>query len=377
MKNVARPLRIAIDGTCLYGRYGGVAYALWNLLAALAAEEDENFYTVFAPSDGFSRAQRRQLGPRFRCVRLRFSGSDKIRRIAWQQLQLPRVLARGGFDVFHAPTYVAPLLSRTPLVLTVYDLIALDAPHFATLSNRLHYRAFLERSIRHASRVIVPSESVRDAILRRGLAGESDLRVVSLGVEARFFAADDNAKNRVRKRYDLPEKYLLFVGNFEPKKNLQTVLRALEMLPNAPLLILAGGARAWKNEARMLCENPRVRDIGYIARTDLPALYAMCEAFLFPSLAEGFGLPVLEALAAGAPTLASTRVPIPNLENAALVCEPNDARAFSSQLQKLLSDENLRADLRQRGPQLARTFPWRRAAQETLRIYREAAAADK
>jgi glycosyltransferase involved in cell wall biosynthesis len=222
--------------------------------------------------------------------------------------------------------------------------------------------------------VIVPSQLVGDAILQRGFATENRVRVVAPGVEPAFFNVDDDAKKRVRARYDLPGKYLLFVGNFEPKKNLPTILRALENLPNVPPLILAGGSRAWKNETRVLAQSVRLRDIGYVARRDLPALYSMCEAFLFPSLAEGFGLPVLEALAAGAPVLASTRVPIPGLSSAALLCEPSDTDAFPSQLQQLLRREKLRDSLRERGPQLAQNFSWRRAARETLQIYREAAS---
>lgn len=366
-------LRIAIDGTALYGRYGGVAYALWNLLAALAEEDEDVRYIVFIPRDGPPRAQTERLGARFRFVRLPFEGGARFRRIAWQQFELPRVLAGAHFDVLHAPTYVAPLLARTPLVLTVYDLIALDTPHFATLSNRLHYGALLERSIRNAQLVSVPSQSVRDTILERGFTSGNRVRVVAPGVEPAFFGADDAAKTSVKTRYALPEKYLLFVGNFEPKKNLKTLLRALENVPHAPPLVLAGGSRAWKNEARVLANHPRVRDIGYVARRDLPALYALCEAFVFPSFAEGFGLPVLEALASGAPTLASTRVPIEGLENAALLCEPDDAHALSSQLQRLLRDENLRATLRENGPRLAQKFTWRRAARETLQLYREAA----
>ena len=366
-------MHIALDGTALYGRYGGVAYALWNLLSALRDEDAKNFYTVFVPRDGPSAAQLQRFDARFRFVRLPFCGGARLRRIIWQQLQLPRVLARGKYDVFHAPTYIAPLLCKTPLVLTVYDLIALDKPGFATRSNRLHYGALLAPSMRRARRIIAPSPLVRDAILRHGFAAENRVRVIAPGVEAAFFRADDEAKNWVRARYRLPEKYLLFVGNFEPKKNLEMLLRVLRDVPDAPPLVLAGGSRAWKNEARVLANNSRVRNIGYVARRELPALYAACEAFVFPSLAEGFGLPVLEALASGAPTLASTRVPIPGLENAALLCNPDDARDLSSQLRRVLSDETLRAELRAAGLELARTFSWRRAARETLQLYREAA----
>jgi glycosyltransferase involved in cell wall biosynthesis len=366
-------MRIAIDATALYGRYGGVEYALWNLLYALAARGDETTeYSVYIPHDGPPPASLAELPSRWRWIRLPFCGHEKLRRIVWQQLILPRRLREDGCDVLHAPTYVAPLWHaalrpHVPLALTVYDLIALDQPQFATAPNRLHYRALLPPSIRRADRVIVPSDMVCEAMLRRFPQAAHKIRVVPPGLEPIFFRAPSTQQmEEVRGRYDLPEKFLLFVGNFEPKKNLFNVLRALEILPDAPPLVVAGGARA----RHRLPSTPRVRVLGYVPRADLPALYALCRAFVFPSLAEGFGLPVLEALACGAPVVTSRAVPLPELADVALLCEPSTPASIAGQLDRIFNDEQLRAQLAQSGREYARPYTWQRAAEKTMEIYR-------
>ena len=460
-------MNIGVDATALYGRYNGVEYALWNLLCGLNAIESEtarddgqnpNRYTVYVPRDGPSREQLKVFDARWRWVRLPFLGREKARRVWWQQMQLPRQLQRDGCDLLHAPTYVSPLRARVPIVLTVYDLIALSHPQFATPLNRLHYGALMKLSIRAARRVIVPSEPVRKEIARRVPRAASKTRVVPLGVEPLFFAEhDEKTRDEVRARYGLPPRFLLFVGNFEPKKNLPRLLKALDLIPDAPPLILAGGARAWNNGApnRLDLHAPHsqpdtaqtivtgargiesdaaetdaaqtdaaqsqgrateaaskngvtrgatvrdatvrgatargatvcdatvrdataggaaagARSIGYVRRRDLPVLYSLCEAFVFPSLAEGFGLPVLEALAAGVPVVTSTHVPLPNLADAARLCDAHDPHSIARAIRAVL-EPDCRDELR-RGPQFARPYTWRRAAETTLDVYREAVA---
>lgn len=416
-------MNIAIDATALYGRYNGVEYALWNLLCGLNAVESEraredkqaerNRYVVYVPRDGPSSEQRREFDARWRWVRLPFRGAEKLRRVWWQQTQLTLQLKRDKCDLLHAPTYVSPLRAGVPVVLTIYDLIALSHPQFATPLNRLHYGALMKASIGGARRVIVPSGLVQSEVARIVPKAASKTRVVPLGVEPLFFASHDKkTRDEVRARYGLPPRFLLFVGNFEPKKNLSRLLEALQLVPDAPPLILAGGARAWnafagrkpnghmasgassfakegeheRNEnarredvlkvgsqsGSTPARSSRVQAIGYVRRRDLPVLYALCEAFVFPSLAEGFGLPVLEALASGAPVVTSTHVPLPDLHEAALLCDPLDTASIAREIRHVLQPDQ-RAALHRRGPEYARSFTWRRAAQMTLDIYREAA----
>src|SRR5687767_9692892 len=159
-------MNIGIDATALYGRYSGVEYALWNLLHALRAVDDDNEYIVYIPQDG-PPPNLQKFNSRWRWVRLPFTGAQKLGRIFWQQVLLPHQLQRDQCQILHAPTYIAPLRAPVPVVLTVYDLIALTQPHFATLANRLHYGVLLPRCIERAQRVIVPSDAVRREIAQK------------------------------------------------------------------------------------------------------------------------------------------------------------------------------------------------------------------
>lgn len=360
-------MRIAVDATALYGRYGGVEYALWNLLCALHAEDTQHEYCIYIPGDGPPPASLKKFNARWRWIRLPFTGRQKLQRILWQQRLLPAQLLRDGCDILHAPTYVAPLQVPVPTVLTVYDLIALSHPRFATRLNRLHYSALLPASIKRAARIIVPSQAVGRELTARFPVRFP--RVVELGLEPAFFEPPSGqAQAKVRKRYGLPERYLLFVGNFEPKKNLQNLLRALELVPGAPPLVVAGGNRAWPGH--QVQGSALVHLTGYVARADLPALYAGCTAFVFPSLAEGFGLPVLEALACGAPVVTSKAVPLPELRQAALICNPQSPADIARCISRILHGTEETARLQTAGREYARPYTWRRAARETLAIYR-------
>jgi len=365
-------MKIAVDATALYGRYNGVEYALWNLLSALRELDQENHYVIYVPRDGPSRASRREWNgserERWQWKFLPFRGRDKMRRIWWQQAILPRQLLRDGCRILHAPTYVMPLRATVPTLLTVYDLIALTHPQFATRANRLHYSALLGKSLARATCISVPSETVKRAVVSHLPAAARKTHVVPLGVEPIFRApVTEEIKGQVRARYALPDKFLLFVGNFEPKKNLRGLMRALELLPQAPPLVLAGGARAWNHNENFTA---RMQTTGYVERRDLPALYAMCEVFVFPSLAEGFGLPVLEALACGAAVVTSAEVPLPDLSSAALICDARDPASIARAIERVLNDQSLRDDLRVRARRYAEPFGRQRTAQMTLDLYR-------
>lgn len=375
-------LNIGLDATALYGRYGGVEYALWNLLSALNVVDEDNYYTVYIPHNGPPAERLKNFNQRWRWVRLPFDGERKARRILWQQTQLPQRLLRDGCSLLHAPTYVAPLLAPVPIVLTVYDLIALTHPQFATPLNRLHYGALLRRCLARAHRVIVPSEAVRQEIKRRVPSAAAHTQVIPLGVEPLFFQVHDAVRqNDVRARYALPPRYLLFVGNFEPKKNLRNALLALDYLNPAVPLVVVGGARAWTGyEVQDLSAGngptpgqpaPRTYSVGYVRRQDLPVLYAMSEAFVFPTLAEGFGMPVLEALASGTPVVTSAEAHLPGVEQVALICDPYDPKSIAAQIQRLLHEPGLQARLRHQSRVYATPFTWRHSAEMTLEVYRK------
>lgn len=364
------PLHIAIDGTALYGIYGGVEYSLWNLLSALQKQNSPHRFTVFIPHDGPCDEQLAPFGSNWQWRRLPFKGSAKARRIFWQQVQWPRTLRQETFDLLHAPTYVAPLKSPIPVVLGVYDLISLTHPAFATRTNRLHYGFVLPRALQSAAHVVVPTKAVRRDVEK--FVSSQKISVVPLGVEAMFLQQRDAADLAAfRKRYNLPDEYFLFVGNFEPKKNIPALLQAHRLLcrkAGAPPLVVVGGARSWQGH-EVAPQGEKVRLLGYVPRHELPLFYACCTAFVFPTLAEGFCLPVLEALAAGAPVITTNQVPLPGLEAVTLLCPPHDVEALAQIMQSLWKNPAQAALLRQKGRAYAAHFDWERAARQTLGVY--------
>lgn len=355
-------MRIIWDATALYGRFGGIENAIWHTLEQLALVDEKNDYLICVPADAPDAPA--FVDERFVWHRLPFRGSQKARRILWQQLELPLLLKRERADLLHALTYVAPLHCPVPFVLGIPDLIALNRPRFATRANRIHYRAIMPQSLKNAARIIVTTPRVGREVKQRVRGAK--VRVAPLGVEPLFFEPISREQLEfVRLKYDLPPQFVLYVGNFEPKKNLPNLLRALKSLPDAPPLVIAGGIKAWPGFEHLLRD---VQKLGFIERADLPALYASCEAFCFPSACEGFGLPVLESLAVGAKTLASTQVPLPELNSVAARPNPRFPRSIAAELQSLLVDENHFVETRRN---YAREFTWERTARATLAVYEE------
>lgn len=362
-------LHIAIDGTALYGVFGGVEYSLWNLLKALRDLETPHRFTVFIPQDGPGDAVFSDFGPAWQWRRLPFRGASKARRIFWQQWQFPKELK--DFDLLHAPTYVSPLRSPIPVVLGVYDIIALTHPEFATRTNRLHYGFVLPRALRRATHIIVPSQAVKNEVFQ--LANHVPVSVVPLGVEDDFYdeISAEDIKN-YQKKHDLPAEHFFFAGNFEPKKNIAALLNSHALLrqraSHVPPLIIAGGARRWEGH-EIESDGKNVRLLGHVPRHEMPFLYGGCTAFVFPTLAEGFCLPVLEALALGAPVVTTKAVPLPNIETVVRLCDPHDVESLADEMQFLWKNRDEAREMRLAARQYAQEFTWKRTARQTLAIY--------
>jgi glycosyltransferase involved in cell wall biosynthesis len=331
-------------------------------------------------------------GDRFMLFRARWKpkqwavsgGSVRERRLVtpahhrWEQVLLPLELATARLDLLHGPDFVVPRRRRCPAVVTVHDLAFLRFPEILTTESRRYY-AQVARVVMEVERVIVDSHhtagDVRDLL---GVPAER-VRVVHLAPTPLPPAPDGPARAAVCASYGLDGPFFLYVGTLEPRKNLGRLLRAFERLDAGEQVRLAlAGPRGWLDEpivveAERLGE--RVRLLGPVSAGDLAALYAAATAFVFPSLYEGFGLPPLEAMAAGTPVIAARASCLPEvLGDAARFVPPEDEGALADALVAVLGDPDLRDDLRRRGLARAAEFSWERTAAETLAVYREAVA---
>lgn len=353
-------MKIAFDATPLYGRFGGIEGALWQTLLALHDLDLPHEMHVFVPQDAppspFCKAN-------WHWRPLSFEGEEKMRRIFWQQVEVPSLLRREKFDCLHATNYVMPLLSPVRTVVFVPDLIALNHPRFATRTNRLHYRTVLPATLRRADVLLVPTPRGGEEVLRRARGARAV--VTPLGVEKEFFEPiDAQEREAVRRKFALPPRFLLYVGNLEPKKNLWRLLRAVDELgEEAPELVLVGGVRPWPELESLKL---RTRFLGYVERRELQALMSECAAFCFSSLAEGFGMPVVEALACGARVVASTQVPVPDLSQVAYTPNPHSVDSIAGAIRQALNDSDFDAS---KARDFARAFSWERTARAIAEVY--------
>ena len=375
-------MKIALDGSLLGARFSGVERSVAQLIAHLPAACDaddqiivfvgtafEKFRQRFYP-DGFDeRLEFRQAG---------LDNTNRLSRILWQQLVLPRLCHGLGVDVFHAPAYVAGALTAVPSVLSLYDLIAFEHPELCTPENRLHYRLAIPPGARRSERVIVPSAATRRAVARFLPEVYRRTATIPLGVDHRFSEPqDDDASIRARLGLD---EYLLWVGNVEPKKNVEVLLKALHVLKNrgerVPKLVIAGalswGAQAMMRQFQATGLQSQVVFHGTVADADLPAVYRGASLFCFPSLSEGFGLPPLEAMAAGVPVIVSDDEALGEVVgDAASIVPAKDAEGWADEILRLLSDSDLRANRIAIGRSRAAEFTWQRCAAQTVGVYHE------
>lgn len=316
-----------------------------------------------------------------RVKRSRWDTSNPWRRIAWEQSVL--AAASRKLDLLHGMAFATPLAAACPTVVTVHDLSFLRFPEAFRRANRAYLSAFTKLSVRRAARVIVGAESTRRDVIE--LAGARPERVVTVpyGVTDAFSPAAAEASADFRRRKGLPDQFILFLGTLEPRKNIGRLIEAYALLrererpKSVPKLIIAGG-KGWFYEnlfalVTALGLGEDVLFTGYVPGDELVWWYRAALMFVFPSRFEGFGLPVLEALACGAPTITSNVSSLPEVAgDAALLVDPEDTEGLVSAMTRLLHEPELRAALSQAGPRQAKQFPWSRTAAETAAVYRDA-----
>jgi glycosyltransferase involved in cell wall biosynthesis len=292
-------------------------------------------------------------------------------------------MRRDGATVLHGPANALPLLPvGLPEVMTVHDLAIYDHPEWFPSGQWLATHLIVPASVRRARAIICPSEATRRALGRHFDVAVDRVRVIPHGVEPAFGqAASRRRLEEVKVKYALPDRYLLQVGTIQPRKNYLTTLRAIGRIPPAQRIpLVAIGNFGWGYQPVVDCVaqlrlGDWVRFVGYAGLAELPALYQMATAAVYPSLDEGFGLPVLEAFAAGIPLAASTAGAIPEVAGqAALLCEAEDDATLARNLQRIVADEVLRQRLIAAGRSRAASYTWPASVDAHTAVYQSVAA---
>ncbi len=292
------------------------------------------------------------------------------------RLPLPGVAARGA-DLFHITHHLWNPPGSVRLSTMVHDPTPLTMPECHTESNIRYFERFVEKTLPRLDSVITPSHAVKRDLVRYCAASEERITVIPHGVDEDFFEVTPAQREVVRQTHDLPDRYILFVGSVEPRKNLMRLLEAFDLLPEqlrARFPLLLAGPEGWNNEEiqKRLGKTRHVRVLGFVRRELLPALYESCSLFVFPSLYEGFGMPALEAMAAGAPVMASKRSALPEVVGGAgLLVHPKKPEKMAEAMRSVLEDPHTAALMGGQARQRARQFSWERCALETKKFFEE------
>ena len=307
----------------------------------------------------------------------RWPTSDPWRRIVGEQCRLPMAARAAHVQLLHGLAFVAPLCTSCPTVVTVHDLSFIRFPQAFRPFNRLYLTYFTRRTVCQAAAVIAVSQYTKDELGRLWRVPAGKVHVVPNGYDPRFCPGDPAEVEAFRQRAGLPARYLFFLGTLEPRKNLLNLVRAYGRSGaqrQGVSLIIAGG-KGWYYEALFqeviaLGLQDNVYFTGYLPDDDIVWWYRGAEAFVYPSLYEGFGLPVLEAMACGTPVITSRCSALPEVAgDAALLVEPTDVDALAGAIAHLVSDPVRQQDLRMLGLQRAALFSWQRTARETVVVY--------
>jgi len=364
-------VRIAIDARKLHDY--GIGTYVRNLVRALARQDTDDSYVLLCPRK--DREFVESLGPRFTALEER-AGNYTVR----EMISVPIDLWRARVDLFHAPHYVVSPLTMCPFVVTIHDCIHLRFPEY--LPNRAAYyyaRTVMSSSARRARRVLTVSRASKQDILHFLKIPAEKIEVIYNALDERLAAApsaEDVA--RVEQRFQLTEPFVLYAGNIKPHKNLGRLIEAFSLLRQrgageTKLLIIGDEVSKYQNLRRLVHRyqlHQYVRFLGFVPDETLAVLYRLASVFVFPSLYEGFGLPPLEAMAAGTPVITSNVSSLPEVVgDAALLINPLDPSAIAGAMARVLEDRALRADLIRRGFERVKSFSWQEAAARTHAAY--------
>ncbi len=367
-------MRIAIDARALLGQSTGIGTYTRGISRALAAHDGMKI-GLFTPRR-LDHPPAANGSVSFHADRHRFG-------TVWVQTTLPARAAAWRADVLLAALTIGPARGDVPLVSVVHDLTALTHPEWHAARTLVGFLPLWEKTVDRAARFLCVSEATARELSERYPEARARVAVARNGVDEEFKPlADPAAADRTRRRFSAGRPYILYLGTLEPRKDVETLVAACERLwarrRARPDLVLAGGT-GWKaSPLRRRIARSAFRDkihlAGYAAQPQALELYRAAEAFVYPSLAEGFGLPVAEAMACGTPVVASDIEALREVAgDAALFAAPRDAAGFAREIERLLEDEEARESLRQAGPRRAALFTWKEAADRTVAALSDAA----
>lgn len=371
-------MRIGFDIRPFLKKETGVGIYLKNLLSYLAKIDQQNEYYLFSTSwkDRFPPHNI----PEFRRMHFReFRFPVKAIDFSWHKLGCPKMdyFFKTNLDLTHSHTPL-PLPTKGKKVVTIHDLYFMNYPHKVDRQAGRHFKNQIRGSLDRTDGIITVSESTKNELLERLSVERKKIKVIYHGLDPAFrIPVSHEQKEEVREKFSLPQSFLLFVGSTQPRKNLSKLLEAFPLIrkkhPQVHLVIAGPQGKEHQHIQKKIRRDhlhSRIRITGYVSKTELKALYCLASIFVFPSFCEGFGLPLIEAMATGLPLVVSHNSAIPEVVgDAGVYFNPNDPEEMAEKVILLLEDNSLRQRLIKEGYRRASHFDWKVTASETLSFY--------
>ena len=372
-------MRIGIDTTALPPEPAGAGTYILQLVPALVSLDSGHEFVLFAHK---SRQAMFDLPSEKGVQWVLLPDKNPPRRLFWEQTQLPLLAKRTRLDLLHSPHYTRPLYLPCASVVTFHDMTFFLLPQLHTPAKRVFFPIAMRLSAHLADALITVSENTRQDTLRTFNIPPKVVFTTKLGVSSKFRpVTDKKLLTEVRQNYNLPDKFFLYLGVIEPRKNIPLLIDAYSRLIKDGIdsdLVLVG-SYGWMyddvlRKVKIHKLEKRVHFLGYIPAETLPILYNLAHTFVYPSIYEGFGIPPVEAMACGTPVIAANSSSmIETIGDAGLLVPPDDEWALAEAMVKMVNNSELRGQLRNRGLQRAKYFSWEQTANETLKVYEKVA----
>lgn len=351
-------MKIAIDTQTTLGQKTGFGYYVENLVKELKKVDVNNVYRLISPK--------------------KEKDFNSPQRLIWDQFILPAKVRKENVDILHQPAFSAPIFLKKPIVVTIHDLIAIHYPKDIPFWSSQYFGKWMPFSYRFADHIISVSEHTKKDIISLLRVPEEKVTVIYHAAREYFRPIKDKRElDRIRRKYNTGDNYILHIGTLNPRKNLHFLINVFSKVSyqHRNLKLIIAGKEGWyydnlKDQVNKLGLQNRVLFVGYVDEKDKPALYSGACLLAFPSLYEGFGFPILEAMNCGLPVVASNRSSIPELvSNAGILLNPKDESGWIIAINKMLSDNKLHRKYTDLGLKRAKNFSWKITAEKTIAVY--------
>jgi glycosyltransferase involved in cell wall biosynthesis len=370
-----QPMKIVVNALGPSKVKAGVGNYLLNLISELSLIDKENKYLIFTSSQNMHYYSNENSN--FNVIDIGFWGRNKLLRIVWEQLILPLQVIDYKADILFSPGFVCPLVKTSKNVTVIHDMTFFSHPQVHTFFKRIYFPFMIKQAVKRSEKIIAVSKNTKKEIIKFTNIVEKKIAVTLLAANRFPTSEITDEKKFLEEKYGIASDYLLFVGMIEPRKNINLIIESLTKIEDEDIKLVIVGKKGWMTEE--LFERIKVNNLenkviftGFVPDKELSVFYKNARVFLYPSLYEGFGIPVLEAMSQGCPVITSNISSLPEVVGgAAILIDPENPEELADAVNKICKDDKFREELILKGFENAKKFSWKKTAQQTLGIFEE------